>query len=213
MRLRICHKACENGIGDASLEAPQRLLAGLALSDLLAVVGSAPSIRPGLAYRHHVQGVVEVSVAGQRKPVAHHLPAGGLHRRRASVGGEVRLGVGKRATLPSVPMILAARMGPTPKISVRVVLEASTSASMLPLRSAIFLSSVLMSRRTSPKPTSGGCATRSFAAVCRAGCVRPGRPRASRLPRQGRDPAGAHASGLALGYARPAGPRVSPKAS
>src|ERR687890_119778 len=89
MRLRICHKARENGIGDASLEAPQRLLAGLALSDLLAVVGSAPSIRPGLAYRHHVQGVVEVSVAGQRKPVAHHLPTGGLNRRRARVGSKV----------------------------------------------------------------------------------------------------------------------------
>jgi hypothetical protein len=62
----------------------------------------------------------------------------------------VGLVVGKRATLPSVPMIFAARMGPTPpKISVRVVPEASTSASMRPFRSAIFLSSVLMSRRTS----------------------------------------------------------------
>jgi hypothetical protein len=48
-----------------------------------------------------------------------------------------------------VPMILAARMGPTPKISVRVVSEASTSASMRPPRSAIFRSSVLTSRRTS----------------------------------------------------------------
>jgi hypothetical protein len=65
--LRICHKARENGIGDASLEASQRLLTGFALSDLPAVVGSAPSVRPSLAYRHHVQGVVEVSVAGQRE--------------------------------------------------------------------------------------------------------------------------------------------------
>ena len=59
------------------------------------------------------------------------------------------LGVGKRPTSPTVPMILAARMGPTPKIWVRVVPEASTSASMSPFRSAIFLSSVLTSRRTS----------------------------------------------------------------
>ena len=59
------------------------------------------------------------------------------------------LGVGKRATLPTVPMILAARMGPMPKIWVRVVPEASISASMRPLRSAIFLSSVLTSRSTS----------------------------------------------------------------
>jgi hypothetical protein len=61
----------------------------------------------------------------------------------------VSLGVGKRATSPTVPMILAARMGPTPKIWVRVVPEASTSASMRPLRSAIFLSSVRTSRSTS----------------------------------------------------------------
>jgi hypothetical protein len=57
----------------------------------------------------------------------------------------VGLGVGKRTTLPSVPMILAASMGPTPKISVRVVPEASTSASMHLFRSAIFRSSVRMS--------------------------------------------------------------------
>jgi hypothetical protein len=54
----------------------------------------------------------------------------------------VGLVVGKRATSPTVPMILAARMGPMPKISVRVVPEAATSASMRPLRPAIFLSSV-----------------------------------------------------------------------
>ena len=35
----------------------------------------APSIRSGLAYRHHVQGIVEVSVACQREPVAHRLAA------------------------------------------------------------------------------------------------------------------------------------------
>jgi len=48
-----------------------------------------------------------------------------------------------------VPTILAASMGPMPKIRVRVVPEASTSASMRPLRSAIFRSSVLTSRKTS----------------------------------------------------------------
>ena len=61
----------------------------------------------------------------------------------------MRLGVGKRATSPTVPMILAASMGPTPKIWVRVVPEASTSASMRPPRSAIFRSSVRTSRSTS----------------------------------------------------------------
>src|SRR5215218_916854 len=91
-RLRVRHETLEDGVGDAPLEAPQRLLAGLALRDLLAVVSSAPSVRPGLASGDHVQGVVELAVAGQGEPVAHHLAAGGLHRRCTGVGGEVRLG-------------------------------------------------------------------------------------------------------------------------
>jgi hypothetical protein len=49
----------------------------------------------------------------------------------------VGLGVGKRAALPTAPMILAASMGPTPKISVRVVPDASGStAGSLSLREA-----------------------------------------------------------------------------
>jgi hypothetical protein len=43
--------------------------------------------------------------------------------------------VGKRATSPTVAMILAASMGAMAKISVRVVPKASTSASMRPFRS------------------------------------------------------------------------------
>jgi hypothetical protein len=58
--LRICHEALEDGIGDASLEAPQRLLTRFALRDLLAVVGFAPSVRPGLADGNHVQGVLSL---------------------------------------------------------------------------------------------------------------------------------------------------------
>ena len=92
-RLRVRHEAPEDSVSDAPLdEAPQRLLAGLALRDLLAVVGTAPGIRPALAYRDHVQSVVELAVARQREPVAHHLPARCLHRRRAGVGGEMGLG-------------------------------------------------------------------------------------------------------------------------
>src|SRR5215213_8734037 len=90
--LRILQKAPEDGIGDAPLEAPQRLFARFALRDLLAVVGAAPNVRPGLRGGDHVQGVVEVSVAGQREPMAHHLPAGGLKRRRSGVRGEMGFG-------------------------------------------------------------------------------------------------------------------------
>jgi hypothetical protein len=57
--------------------------------------------------------------------------------------------VGKRPTSPTMPMILAASTGPMPKIPVRVVPEASISASMRPPRSAIFPSRVRTSRSTS----------------------------------------------------------------
>jgi hypothetical protein len=64
-RTRIRHQVPEDGIGDAPLEAAQRLLAGFALHDLLAAVGSAPSVRSGLADGAHVQSVFELAVAGQ----------------------------------------------------------------------------------------------------------------------------------------------------
>src|SRR5215203_5326488 len=54
--LRVCHEAPVDGVADAPLEAAQRLLAGLALRHLLAVVGSAPNVRPSLAYGDHDQG-------------------------------------------------------------------------------------------------------------------------------------------------------------
>src|SRR5215208_3462471 len=73
--LRIRHEAPEDGVGDSSLEAPQRLLARFALRYLLAVVTPASSVRPGLAGGDHMQGVVELAVAGQREPVTHRLPA------------------------------------------------------------------------------------------------------------------------------------------
>src|SRR3954462_1864258 len=80
---RICHEAPEDGIGDAPLEASQSLLTRFTLIYLLAVVGPASNLRPGLAGRDHVQGVVELAVAGHREPVAHHLPARCLQGRRA----------------------------------------------------------------------------------------------------------------------------------
>src|SRR5215216_4721798 len=92
MRPRVRQEAPEDGIADTPLEAPQSLLTRFTFPDLLAVVGSPLIVRPGLAGGDHMQGVVELAVAGQREPVAHHLPARCLQRRRAGVGGEMRLG-------------------------------------------------------------------------------------------------------------------------
>jgi hypothetical protein len=82
--------------------------------------------------------------------VAQRLAAGGLKRRLPRVGGEV-VGLRREASHVAypVPTILAASIGPTPTIWVRTVPDALTSASMRPSRSAIFLSSVRMSRSTS----------------------------------------------------------------
>src|ERR687889_208862 len=109
-RPRVRYEAPEDGIADAPLEAPQRLLAGLALSELLAVVGTASNLRPGLAGGDHVQGVVELTVARQREPAAHHIAAGGLKRRRAGVGGEVPLAREAPHVAYPAPMIVAASM-------------------------------------------------------------------------------------------------------
>jgi hypothetical protein len=57
MRSRVRQEAPEDGIADAHLQAPQRLLTGLALPHLLALVGPAPSVRSGLRGGDHVQGV------------------------------------------------------------------------------------------------------------------------------------------------------------
>src|SRR5829696_6257418 len=59
-RLQIRHEALEDGVADAPLEAPQRLLTRFALRDLLAIVSPAPNVRSGLADGDHVQGVVEL---------------------------------------------------------------------------------------------------------------------------------------------------------
>src|SRR5215207_5644634 len=83
MRPRVRREAPEDGIADAPLEAPQSLLTRFTLRDLLAVVGSPLIVRPGLAGGDHMQGVVELAVASQREPVAHHLPTRCLQRRRA----------------------------------------------------------------------------------------------------------------------------------
>src|SRR5215210_910886 len=99
--MQICHEPLEDCIGDAPLEAPQRLLTGFALRQLLAVIGPAPNVRSGLAGGDHVQRVIELTVACQREPMPYHRPARSLHRRCARVGGKVGLVVGKRATLPT----------------------------------------------------------------------------------------------------------------
>ena len=57
--------------------------------------------------------------------------------------------LGYRATSPTMPTIFAARIGPTPKISVSVVPEASTSTAMRSSSSAIRRPRARTSRTTS----------------------------------------------------------------
>jgi hypothetical protein len=124
----------------------------------------------------------------------------------------VRLGREARHVAYPVPKIVAARMGPTPKIWVRVVPETSISASMRPLRSAIFLSSVLTSRKISEARRRRRCSEEPPRARMerRMRAVRS----AESLPvtPPGRDPAGARAGGLAPWCALQPGPLSSRRA-
>ena len=89
-----------------------------------------------------------------------------------------------------VPTILAARMGPMPKIWVRVVPEACTSASMRPFRSAIFLSSVrtlAQDLRSQPPAEAGRGALGPYAAQdarCPLGRKRSRHPAGDEVPQE-----------------------------
>lgn len=128
----------------------------LALSDLLTVVDSSFTFVADLVYGDHmyVGRSVETAVAGKREPVAHHLPAGDLHGGDSCSEKAKWPLVGNRLTSPAKAMILAAKIGPTPKMSVRVVPEASgTSWRMQASRSAIRL----LRARTSPTSSEANC--------------------------------------------------------
>jgi hypothetical protein len=71
-------------------------------------------------------------------------------------------------------------------ISVRVVPEASTSASLCAHRDLRSFAAVCECRAGSPKPAAGGGGSRRPGTVCRAGCMRLGGSRAFQLPHRGR---------------------------
>ena len=117
------------GAADAAFERPESLFAGLALGDFLVVIGAAVAVAVAhLGDGRHVQGVVQLAAAPHRQAVALLLARGGLYGRRAVVGSEVVL-VGQAADVGGEPTVMAATTGPTPKILVVVVREATTTAS------------------------------------------------------------------------------------
>jgi hypothetical protein len=80
----------ENDIGQASLQAAQSFFRGLALESFPFVVAAPRTIRlANLGHGHHVQGVVQASVAGSREAVSDLLAGGGVDGRGAVVGREV----------------------------------------------------------------------------------------------------------------------------
>jgi len=86
----ISLRAGEDGVADLAFQAAQRFFAGLALGQLLVVVGAARAVLvPDLGDRGHVDRVVEPAVAAPGQPA--DLPAAGGHLdgRGAVAGGEV----------------------------------------------------------------------------------------------------------------------------
>ena len=100
------------------------------------------------------------------------------------------MGLGREAPHVAypVPMIFAASMRPIPEISVRLVPEASTSASICLFRFAIFRSSVRILSAGSLRPIDGGGGPRRLAAVCCARCSQLGGSRAFQVLRRPRGP-------------------------
>jgi hypothetical protein len=168
---RVSNERLEHHVGDAPLEAPHRLPARLAFPKLLPVVGPAARIASGLADGDHVHDLVEATVARQRDLVPEHLAARGFDGSDASSEGAKCSLFGNLLTSPTIPMIFAARIDPTPKTSVRVVPEASTSSRMHSAKEATFRSRAPTHRAPARRPA-------TFASV----------------PLHGRDKRGAEAS-------------------
>jgi hypothetical protein len=78
-----------DGVADPAFETAEGFLGGLALGDLLVVVGAAVAVRVAdLGDGGHVDGVVEPAVAAQGEPVNDPVAGGHLDRGGAVVGGE-----------------------------------------------------------------------------------------------------------------------------
>ena len=106
-------------------------------------------VSASLANRDHMQHLVEAAIAGEREPVPDHLAAGSFNGCHTCVGSEVSLAREARNVAYPIPKIFAAKIGPTPKISVSMVPEAFTSVAMRWSSSAIRRSKVRTSRTTS----------------------------------------------------------------
>ena len=79
-----------DGVADLPLQRAQRLFRGLALGDLLVVIGAALAVPVAdLGDRGHVDGVVQPAVSAPAQPVDLAAAGGHLDRRGAVVRGEV----------------------------------------------------------------------------------------------------------------------------
>src|SRR5262249_37769902 len=84
------HQRGVDRVADPPLEAAQRFLAGLAIGQLVVVVGPAWAVLVAdRGDRGHVDRVVEPAVAAQREPVDRPAAGGHLGRGGAVAGGEV----------------------------------------------------------------------------------------------------------------------------
>jgi hypothetical protein len=78
-----------DGVADLPLEGAQRFFAGLALGDLLVVVGAAVAVLVAdLGDGGHVDGVVQAPVPAHRQAVDDPVAGGHLDRRGAVIGSE-----------------------------------------------------------------------------------------------------------------------------
>jgi hypothetical protein len=86
-------RTAKHDIGQASFQAAQRFFRGLALETFAFVVAAAGAVGlPDLGDGHHVQRMVDTSVAGSGESVADLVAGGRVDRGGSVVGREVVLG-------------------------------------------------------------------------------------------------------------------------
>ncbi len=89
--------------GEVALERAQALLRALAVGEVASEVLARGRVDAGLGERDHVQGAVELAVAGAVEPVALLASRGGVQRGDAGVAGQ--LGVGGATTIRRAAVI------------------------------------------------------------------------------------------------------------
>jgi hypothetical protein len=90
--LGVVEQLAVDHIGQSSFQTPHGFFVALARRAFASIVAAAFGVVADLTQRHHVQGMVELTIPSAGKPVPFHVAGGHLNRRGAGIGSERRCG-------------------------------------------------------------------------------------------------------------------------